>query len=85
MDEEKYTELAKADFTMKMIGGVIAGIIGIIAGIVLIVFACIKNEYSFIGFGIALIAVGILVGVIDGYILFSRHKKKSNKEIEKDE
>ena len=83
MDDEKFTEMAKTDFTIKMIGGLIAGVIGVIAGIVLLVFAISKNDYSFIGCAIALIVVGLLVGGIDGFILFSRHKKKTSNDEEK--
>lgn len=75
MDDDTFTEIAKADFTAKLVGGLIAGTIGVIVGIVLIVFGLINKSTPIAVCGIALIFVGVLVGVIDGIILFSRKNK----------
>ena len=75
MDDDTFTELAKADFTAKLIGGLIAGTIGVIVGIVLIVFGLVRKSTPIAVTGIALIFVGVLVGVIDGIILFGRKNK----------
>lgn len=75
MDDDTFTELAKADFTAKMVGGLIVGTIGAIAGIVMIILGIVKKMSMISIIGIAILLVSVLVGVIDGIILFSRKDK----------
>ena len=74
MDDDTFTAMAKADFTMRLVCGMIAGTIGLIVGIVLIVLGAIKNMSFLIPMGIALILIGLLVGLINGFLFFSRRK-----------
>ena len=75
MNDDQFTEMAKADFAVKMWCGVIFGTLAIIGGIVGIIVSCVKKTpeaapiFGLIGL------VGLLVAGIDGYILFSRRKK----------
>ena len=74
MDEETYTELAKADFTMKIVTGTIIGAIAFIVGIILAIIFFVKGESLFAWLFVGLALVGLLVAGIDGYLLFSRKK-----------
>ena len=74
IDDDTFTAMAKADFTMRLVCGMIAGTIGLIAGIVLIVLGAIKNMSFLIPMGIALILIGLLVGLINGFLFFGRRK-----------
>ena len=74
MDDDTFTAMAKADFTMRLVCGMIAGTIGLIVGIVLIVLGAIKNMSFLIPMGIALILIGLLVGLINGFLFFGRRK-----------
>ena len=74
MDDDTFTAMAKTDFTMRLVCGMIAGTIGLIVGIVLIILGAIKNMSFLIPMGIALILIGLLVGLINGFLFFGRRK-----------
>jgi hypothetical protein len=82
MDEKQYNEIASADFTLKMIGGLIFGGLAFIGGIICVIVAFAKSIPELSGAGIAITLVGAAVAGIDGYILYSRFKKPKNKEPE---
>ena len=74
MDEETYTDLAKADFTMKIVTGTIIGAIAFIGGIIAAIIFFVKGESLIAWMFVGLALVGLLVAGIDGYLLFSRKK-----------
>ena len=74
MDEETYSELAKADFTMKIVTGTIIGALAFIVGIILTIIFFVKGESPFAWMFVGLALVGLIVAGIDGYLLFSRKK-----------
>ena len=85
MDDDTFAKIAKTDFTVKLIPGVIVGILAVIAGIILIIAGAVKNVQFIIPLGIAIVLVGVLVGLIDGFLLFGRKKKTEENKEEKTE
>lgn len=82
MDEEKFTEIAKANFYMRCVCGIFAGILGLIVGIFLIVFAAIKNIPELIVGGIFVILAALAAGISCGYCLHRKKEKPQDKKAE---
>ena len=84
-EQDSYTKMAVADFTVKLVMGVIFGSIAFIAGIIfLIVILVTGKNGEIIAMPIAFIAVGALVSVVDTLILLNgKNKKKEPTKIEK--
>ena len=81
-EQDSYKEMAVADFTIKMIAGVIFGTIAFVLGLVFLIIALVTNQPGeLIGALIAIMVVGALVSIIDTIVLLKRKKSdKSQKE-----
>ena len=81
-EQDSYKEMAVADFTIKMIAGVIFGTIAFVLGLVFLIIALVTNQPGeLIGALIAVMVVGALVSIIDTIVLLKRKKSdKSQKE-----
>ena len=78
MTNDEYVDMATADFTVRLIIGLIFGLVLLIGGIIFAIILLVKKEYYVAGI-IGLVAFGgLLVSGINGYILLS-HRKKSDK------
>ena len=84
-EQDSYTKMAVADFTVKLVMGVIFGSIAFIAGIIfLIVILVTGKNGEIIAMPIAFIVVGALVSVVNTLILLNgKNKKKEPTKIEK--
>lgn len=81
-EQDSYKEMAVADFTIKMIAGVIFGTIAFVLGLVFLIIALVTNQPGeLIAALIAIMVVGALVSIIDTIVLLKRKKSdKSQKE-----
>ncbi len=84
-EQDSYTKMAVADFTVKLVMGVIFGSIAFVAGIIFLIVTLVTGKNGeIIGVPIAFIVVGALVSVIDALILLhGKNKKKEPTKIEK--
>ena len=81
-EQDSYKEMAVADFTIKLVAGVIIGAIAFVLGLVFLIIALVTNQPGeLIGALIAVMVVGALVSIIDTIVLLKRKKSdKSQKE-----
>ena len=83
-EDDTFTEVAKADFTMRLVAGFIFGILASIASLVFIIVGIVNKKYDMIAMFIVMILVGLGVSASCGYFLF-RKGKKENKEEQKED
>ena len=76
VDDDKFTEVAKTDFTIRIVSGFIFGVLAFVASIIFIVLFAFRNELNLIVPMAVMAGVGALVAVSCGYFLF----RKKNKE-----
>ena len=73
--------MAVADFTIKMIAGVIFGAIAFVLGLVFLIIALVTNQPGeLIVALIAIMVVGALVSIIDTIVLLKRKKSDKNQK-----
>ena len=74
--DDTFTSIAKADFTIRLIAGFVIGIIGFVGSLVGLFVSLAYNKTEIIGFCVVAMLCCILVSGINGYILFRKGKKK---------
>ena len=80
-EQDSYKEMAVADFTIKMIAGVIFGAIAFVLGLVFLIIALVTNQPGeLIVALIAIMVVGALVSIIDTIVLLKRKKSDKNQK-----
>ena len=79
VDDDTFTEVAKADFSLRLLAGFIFGILAAIASVILIIVSIVNKNYDMIPMFIIMILVGLGVSASCGYFMF-RKVKKENKE-----
>ncbi len=76
-EDDKFTEVAKADFKMRLVAGFIFGIIAAITSGTFIIVDILKKENNMIVMLIIMIVVGLAVSASCGYFLFRKDKKET--------
>ena len=83
VEDDKFTEVAKTDFKMRLVAGFIFGILATLISLVFIIVSFINNNLQFALALIAMVVVGLGVSASCGYFLF-RKEKKETEEIKKE-
>ena len=79
-EQDSYKEMAVADFTIKLVAGVIIGAIAFVLGLVFLIITLVTGKnYDIIGVPIAFIGVGALVSAINIVVLSKKNKSKKEK------
>ena len=79
VEDDTFTEVAKADFSLRLLAGFIFGILAAIASVILIIVSIVNKNYDMIPMFIIMILVGLGVSASCGYFMV-RKVKKENKE-----
>lgn len=80
-EDDTFTEVAKANFLLRLIVGFIFGILVAIASIIFIIIGIVNKKYDMIAMFIIMVLVGLGVSASCGYFLF----RKENKEEKEDQ
>ena len=79
-EDDTFTEVAKADFTMRLVAGFIFGIIVALASLIFIIVGIVNKKCDMIAMFIIMIVVGLGVSTSCGYFLFRKGKKENKEE-----
>ena len=79
-EDDTFTEVAKADFSLRLIAGFIFGILASIASVIFIIVGIVNKNNDMIPMFIIMILVGLGVSASCGYFLFRKGKKENKKE-----
>ena len=81
--DDTFTSIAKTDFAIKIICGFIFSIIGFIGTLIGMIVSFVNAKPDVGGIMIALMLAFLSLGIIDGYFLFRKGKKKTTTKQEK--
>ena len=79
-EDDRFTEIAKANFLLRLIVGFIFGILVAIAGVIIIIVDILKKENDMIVMLIIMVLVGLGVSASCGYFLFRKESKEEKDE-----
>ena len=79
-EDDTFTEVAKADFTVRLVAGFIFGIIAALASLIFIIVGIVNKKYDMIAMFIIMIVVGLGVSASCGYFLFRKEKKEEKED-----
>ena len=79
-EDDTFTEVAKADFSLRLIAGFIFGILAAIASIIFIIVGIVNKNNDMLPMFIIMILVGLGVSASCGYFLFRKGKKENKEE-----
>ena len=79
-EDDTFTEVAKANFLLRLIAGFIFGILVAIAGVIFIIVDILKKEYDMIAMFIIMVLVGLGVSASCGYFLFRKESKEEKED-----
>ena len=79
-EDDRFTEIAKANFLLRLIVGFIFGILVAIAGVIIIIVDILKKENDMIVMLIIMVLVGLGVSASCGYFLFRKESKEEKEE-----
>ena len=83
VEDDKFTEVAKTDFKIRLVAGFIFGILAALISLVFIIISFVNNNLQFALALIVMVVVGLGVSASCGYFLF-RKEKKENEENKKE-
>ena len=79
-EDDTFAEVAKADFTVRLVAGFIFGIIAALASLIFIIVGIVNKKYDMIAMFIIMIVVGLGVSASCGYFLFRKEKKEEKED-----
>ena len=80
VEDDTFTEVAKTDLKIRIVGGFIFGIVAALASIIFIIVSIVSKNTDFIIPLIIMILVGLGVSASCGYFLFRKEKKETVEE-----
>ena len=79
-EDDKFTEVAKTDFKIRLVVGFIFGILAAILSIIFIIVGIVNKKYDMIAMFIIMILVGLGVSASCGYFIFRKDRKEEKEE-----
>ena len=79
-EDDTFTEVAKADFSLRLIAGFIFGILAAIVSVIFIIVGIVNKQNDMLPMFIIMILVGLGVSASCGYFLFRKGKKENKEE-----
>ena len=80
VEDDTFTEVAKTDLKIRIVGGFVFGILAALASIIFIIVSIVSKNTDFIIPLIIMILVGLGVSASCGYFLFRKEKKETVEE-----
>ena len=80
VEVDKFTEVAKTDFKIRLVEGFIFGILAALVSIIFIIVGIVTKKNEFVIPLVFMVIVGALVAISCGYFIFRKGNKEKNKE-----